>query len=160
MKKLLIISLLLILALPASPHKYYTSITQLEYNSKNHTAEFIVNVFWDDLEKTLSKRFNKQLHIDNKDFETYLKQYLPTVIQLKAKNQVKPINFIGTETKGMTMSVYFEIALPEGLNNAELKQNLLIDDFEGQTNIVNIIVGSTRKTLIFKAGSTLQKIML
>jgi hypothetical protein len=112
------------------------------------------------LEKTLSKRFNKHISIDSKEFESYLKQYLPSVIQLKNKNHLKPLNFIGTETKGMTMSVYFEIPLPEGLNNSELKQNLLIDDFAGQTNIVNIISDKNRKTLIFKEGNITQKIIL
>ena len=160
MKKLVLLCFLLFIGLQASSHKYYTSITQVEYNSKTHSAEFIMNVFWDDLEKTLSNRFKKHISIDSKEFESYLKQYLPTVIQLKNKNHLKPLNFIGTETKGMTMSVYFEIPLSEGLNNSELKQNLLIDDFAGQTNIVNIISDKNRKTLIFKEGNITQKIIL
>ncbi|MNS91687.1 hypothetical protein D3C72_1257910 [compost metagenome] len=136
-------------------------MTQMEYNNKTKSVEIIMNVFWDDLEVTLSKKYKKQIHIHDAEFDTFLKNYLQQVFQLKnSRSQLKAFQFIGKEIKGDTMSIYLEIPLPEGLNNSELQQAVLINDFEGQTNIVNLINGKAHKTLVFKEGEVKKKISI
>lgn len=136
-------------------------MTQMEYNNSTKSVEIIMNIFWDDLEITLSKKAGKQIHTQDAGFDTYLKSYLQQVFQLKnSKAQLKAFQFIGREIKGDTMSIYLEIPLPEGLNNTELQQAVLINDFEGQTNIVNLISGKAHKTLVFKEGEIKKKISL
>ncbi|MCO4291959.1 hypothetical protein NF867_03675 [Solitalea sp. MAHUQ-68] len=162
MKKLILsFALCLLFVLPASSHKFYTSMTQMEYNTSSKSVEIIMNVFWDDIEVALSKIQKKTIKAETPNFDTYLKSYLQQTFQLKNSNrQLKPFTFVGKEIKGETMSVYLEIPLPEGLNNTELTQAVLINDFNTQTNIVNIISGSAHKTLLFKEGDIKKKINL
>ncbi|UKJ08988.1 DUF6702 family protein [Solitalea lacus] len=160
MKKLLFILLFLLISIKGHSHKFYTSMTQMEYNSQNKSVEVIMNIFWDDVEAALNKKYKKKLTVGSKEFTACLRQYLTQTFQIKnSKSQLKPFEFIGTEINGMTLSVYLEIPLPEGLQNAELQNSVLIDDFEGQTNIVNITSGKAKRTLLFKEGECKKKIV-
>ena len=47
-----------------APHKFYTSITKIEYNNKSQSYEIIMNVFSDDWEKALSEIHQRKVTID------------------------------------------------------------------------------------------------
>ena len=59
LKKLFLLALIIPL-FAFSAHKYYLSLTQIEYNSKSKSIEVIINVFIDDIETTLNKLHNKR----------------------------------------------------------------------------------------------------
>ncbi|POY35208.1 hypothetical protein C3K47_16660 [Solitalea longa] len=160
MKKLIfLLAMLLLFVQSASSHKFYTSMTQMQYNKSSKSVEIIMNVFWDDVEVALSKLQKKTIKVEDANFDSYLKSYLQQSFLLRNNSkQLKPFNFVGKEVKGETMSVYLEIPMPEGLNNVELTHSVLIGYFDAQTNIVNVISGNKHKTLLFKEGTTKQKI--
>ena len=79
MKKILVSIILLLILLPQSSvnaHKFYTSITQMEYNDKTQSYEIVMNVFWEDWEKALSEIYQKPIRIDQPGIEKFSQEYL------------------------------------------------------------------------------------
>lgn len=135
-------------------HAFHTSLTEMRYNAKSKGFEVSVRVFTDDLEKVLSHdNQNKKIIVENNDkndalVEQYVKKHF---MLINAKNQLKAIQYIGKEKEGDATWIYLELPMNEALSGLRLKNDVLIDMFEDQTNIVNIFVKEEKKSFIFNA---------
>jgi hypothetical protein len=146
--------LLLMSSLWASAHKFYTSLTQIEYNTKTHSAEVIMNLFTEDLEVAVSNFNRKKVQSTDKDFNTLCYKYLDTKFGLQdSKNHTLKNQYVGLEFKRDMVSVYFEVKVAQGLNQVHLKQVALLEAYSDQTNIVNIKAGTHKTSLVFRAGT-------
>lgn len=146
-------SALLVLSTWANAHKFYTSLTQVEYNPKTQSAEVIMNVFTDDLELAISDHFKRKITSSDQEFNKLCYQYIDAKFQLKyLKNQSLRNEYVGLEIKRDMVSIYFEIKDLQGLSNSQLKQVILLESNNEQTNIVNIKHGKNKTSLIFRAG--------
>ena len=47
-------------------HKFYVSITKVEYIKEEKTLQIIAKIFTEDLEKTLRERYGADIHLDSK----------------------------------------------------------------------------------------------
>lgn len=135
-------------------HAFHTSLTEMRYNVKSKGFEVSLRVFTDDLEKVLSHdNQNKKIIVENNDkndalVEQYVKKHFMLV---NSKNQLKAIQYIGKEKEGDATWIYLELPMNEVLSGLRLKNDVLIDMFEDQTNIVNIFVKEEKKSFIFNA---------
>lgn len=153
-KSLVVFSLLFISGFWVSAHKFYTSLTQVEYNSTSHSAEVIMNLYTDDLEKALSEKFNRRISSIDKDFNHLVYQYVDIKFQLKdAKNHVLKNEYVGIKLTREMVSIFLEVKIIQGLNKALLRQVCLLDTYSDQTNIVNIRSGKNKTSLVFRGGS-------
>lgn len=155
---------LLVLALPpgASTHRYHTSVTRLEYNSKEHLAEITVQTFADDIEAALSKRSGaaSSVRLDgSKKTNALALDYLRSVFKLKNSEAEIELQWIGMELKGYTIWIYLQAKAPEGIAKTSLRNNLLFELFSDQVNIVNVLNDGKRNTLIFKRGEAAKAIL-
>jgi hypothetical protein len=113
-----------------------------------------MNLFTDDLEISVSNHFNRKIKSNDKDFTKLCYQYLDLKFQIKdVKNHLLKNEYVGLEFKRDMVSVYFEIRVPLGLNQSQLKQVSLLETYNEQTNIVNLKNGKNRISLIFRAGT-------
>ncbi|WP_026898654.1 DUF6702 family protein [Daejeonella oryzae] len=139
-------------------HKFYTSLTQIEYNPQNKSAEVIINLFTDDMETALSRQFNRKIKSTDADFNKYCYQYLDKKFQITdSKNQVLKNHYVGIELKRDMLSLYLEVKTSKGLNNMRLKQQSLMEISDDQNNIVNIKDGKSKTSLMFKANDSASK---
>ena len=153
-KSLIVFSVLIMASLWANAHKFYTSLTQVEFNPTSRAAEVIMNLYTDDLEKALSEKFDRKVTSLDKDFNKLCYRYLDTKFQLKdANNHALKNEYVGIELKREMVSIFLEVKLENGLNQAHLKQVSLLDTYSDQTNIVNIKSGKNKTSLVFRAGS-------
>ena len=64
-------------------HKYYLSLTQINYKSESKSIQIVINVFMDDIETALNSdyKINLQLTTKNelKNNDIYFKRYLKTI---------------------------------------------------------------------------------
>jgi hypothetical protein len=133
-------------------HDFHTSITEMRYNAKEKSFEISLRVFTDDLEKALSaNNQNKKFIVDNNDrndafIEAYVKKHF---VVTNSKNQKPAINYIGKEKEGDATWIYLEMPVNEGISGSKIQNNVLIDMFEDQTNIVNIFVQNQKKSYLF-----------
>tara|TARA_B100000795_G_C22635458_1_gene374315 strand:+ start:240 stop:737 length:498 start_codon:yes stop_codon:yes gene_type:complete len=135
------IALLFLLPLIAfSSHKYYLSLTQIEYNKKKQSLEIIINVFMDDIEIALNKDYNIDLKLTTKDelkdTDVYFKKYLDKKMKFTIDNKNIKFNYIGKEYEGDLVYFYLEIDGIYNPTSLEISNSLLLPYFEQQQNIV------------------------
>lgn len=153
-KALIVLSAFLVLSTWANAHKFYTSLTQVEYNPKTQSAEVIMNVFTDDLEMAISDHHKRKITSRDRDFNKLCYQYLDAKFQLKdPENQSLKNQYVGLEIKRDMVSIYLEVKLLQGLSNSSLTQVILLESNNEQTNIVNLKNGKNKTSLIFRSGT-------
>jgi hypothetical protein len=151
---IILLSLLVMPGLFTYGHKFYTSMTQVEYNDKTRSAEVIMNVFTDDLEIALSSQFNRKIKSSDKDFTSLCYQYISGRFQVKdSQNHLLKNEYAGLEFNRDMVSIYLEVKLPQGLSDTRFRQATLLEAFRDQTNIVNFRSGKSRTSLVFRAGT-------
>lgn len=157
-----LILLLFLLSGFTLPHKFYTSITQIAYNKETKSAEIIMNVFADDWEIALSKFHHRKVTMTDATIAKLSLPYLQQYFQVQSsKEKLKPYVIIGIELKENTAEIYIEQAMSKPFTGCKILQNVLIEDFENQVNIVNLSNGSQKATLVFKKGQEdSQKVVL
>lgn len=137
-------------------HKFHVSVTQIEYNQKEQSAEITIRVFADDLETALSQHAKRPIKIDpataNKDKrlgETVI-AYLRENFQLKtAAGRPVKLGWVGLEWQTDMFWLYVEGKLASGLEGTQLRNKVFQELFEDQVNIVNSKIDGKQIGLMF-----------
>lgn len=136
----------------SSMHAFHTSIAEMRYNPKEKVFEISLRVFTDDLEKTLSlNNQNKKFVIENADKnDGFINQYVHKhFVVTTPKNQKLTYQYVGKEKEGDATWIYLEMPMNEPLKGSKIQNDVLIDMFDDQTNIVNIFMNNTKKSYLF-----------
>jgi hypothetical protein len=142
-------------------HDFHTSIAEVNYNEKSQSLEVSLRVFTDDFELALGKaNAIKEFRLDNsKTHNDLIKKYLETNFYFAdAKNQKLIPNFIGKELEGDVTWLYFEFPLKKSLKGFQIKNAVLTEIYEDQSNLVNIFYKKQKRTHLFKRGDVNQKL--
>lgn len=147
--------LLLVLIVPLfafTAHKYYLSLTQIEYNAKNKSVEIIINVFIDDIETALNNIYKKRFVLDTKkepiDSDKYFFEYLQKNVQFKLDGKPYNFNYIGKEYDGDVVFFYLEIKNVAFLKEIEINNTILLEHFPTQQNLVKSKVYKKNKSVL------------
>lgn len=147
-----ILLLLLIPLLSFSVHKYYLSLTQIEYNQESKSLEIIINVFMDDIELALNKDYNIDLQLTTKleleNPDQYFEKYLKDKLHFKLEDKELDFNYLGKEYEGDLVYFYLEIPNVETPQPLEIHNQILLQYFDEQQNVVKLKVGKKRKSKI------------
>ena len=150
MKKIACIFLLFTLAFTS--HKYYLSLTQIEYNKDQKSLEVIINVFMDDIELAINKEYDVDLRLTTKqeleDVDTYFERYLQKNLSFLVNNKLVKYNFIGKEYEGDLVYFYIESAVKDNPLSLKVINTILIANFEQQQNVIKFKNGSKRQSKI------------
>jgi hypothetical protein len=148
---LLIFSLVSGFSKPETKHDFHTSLTEMRLNSVSNSYEITIRVFTDDLQKALR---NNDLETDaaDKAVEGYFKKHFAL---LKGKD-VRWGNYIGKEVESDVTWLYLELPKANEVKEFQLLNTIFMEMFDDQSNLLNVISGEERKTLIFNAKSKLQ----
>lgn len=154
--------LLLIPLFSFSTHKYYVSLTQIEYNTDENSLEIITNVNMDDIEFVLNKEYNIDLKLTTKEelknTNEYFKKYIDEKLKVIVDKKNVKFNFIGKEYEGDLVYFYLEIKNIINPTSIEISNRLLLTYFNAQQNIVKVTIGS--KTLSKILNKTNNKTLL
>ena len=148
-------SILLLLVIPLlsfSAHKYYLSLTQIEYNQENKSLEIIINVFMDDIELALNKDYDINLQLTTdlelKNSDEFFRKYLKDKLHFKLQDNTLEFKYLGKEYEGDLVYFYLEIPNIETPQPLEVHNEILLQHFEEQQNVVKLKVGKKRKSKI------------
>lgn len=142
-----------------SAHKYYLSLTQIEYNSTSKSIEVILNVFIDDIETALNDIHKKSFELTTKNeianVDAYFYKYVQNHLKLKIDGKDVHYNFIGKEYDGDVVFFYLEITAIQNVSKIEIENTILLDHFPKQQNLVKSKVNKKHKsTLLTKSEQT------
>jgi len=123
-------------------HEYYVSVTEVEYVEEQQTLQIISQIFIDDFETLLRKRYNENITLhpdsDTKVIENYMKRYLADKLKIKVNGNDVNFNFIGKEYKQDITYCYLEIENISNIKSIEVINSLLFDVLPEQQNIVRL----------------------
>ena len=146
--------LLMPLLISAVAHKFYVSVTNIEYADENKALQITTRIFIDDLEKALNDRYSIRAAMTTddeiSDLDTYVGKYLKRKLSIRINGQVTTVSYLGKEYKDDLVICYLEI---EGidlamLNTLEVTNDILTELFEEQQNVVHLRIGEKKKSFI------------
>jgi len=131
-------------------HKYYVSLTEIEYVEKQQSVQIITSIFIDDLEVDMQKQYHKTFNIDTKQeidsIDYYFKRYLNQHFQITINDSIHKYNYIGKEYEDNIVHFYLETSNIQQLKSIEVINTSLFESFENQQNIIKINVKDFNKT--------------
>ena len=153
MKKLLF---LFLLGFPmfsfVSAHKFYVSVTEMEYRPEKNSLQIISRVFIDDFENVLKARCNKDLFLtaekEHKNAEAFVERYVNEKLKVKINGEFQNLNYLGKEFKDDMVLMYIEIEDVPNFDEIEVSNTLLFDLFPDQKNIVHVKLRNETKSLL------------
>ncbi|GAA4281385.1 DUF6702 family protein [Gaetbulibacter aestuarii] len=138
-------------------HKYYVSVTQVNYVPEEKAVQIISRLFVDDIERALQNNYNDTLVIAGKNepeiVNTYLKKYFNSRFSVKINGQSSNINFIGKEYDGDIMKCYLEIPNVSQVYSFEITDAILFDIDDSQKNIIKTNINGKQKSFILDTDS-------
>lgn len=156
MKKLLIILSVFLVSLSSftALHKFYVSVTQIEYKEEEKSLQIISRIFVDDIEEVLRKRYDETIELVSNEQEERVDQYLTTYLKQKLSIIVNGeevfFNFIGKEYDNDLVLCYLEVENVESLKTIVVSNQVLMDFFDDQQNIIHVKKQKKRKSLILE----------
>jgi hypothetical protein len=156
--KIRILFLLLLFSLSSfkTDHKFYLSVTEIEYNQKAQSLQIISRVFIDDLEKLLQKRYDTSILLseknESKKVTEHLIKYIGQKLEIEVDGKAYKLNYIGKEYENDMALIYLEIPNVPEFKNIRIKNMILTDMFSEQKNLVHVEYKGETKSLILTNG--------
>jgi len=133
-------------------HKYYVSVTEIEYVEEKKSIQIISRIFIDDFEKLLRERYdsNITLAVENEPSKVnfFIEKYLDEKITISINNEVAEVVFVGKEYEADIMYCYLEIENVSSISSFEISNHVLFDLYGEQQNIVRTNINGKNKSFI------------
>ncbi|WP_240543568.1 DUF6702 family protein [Spirosoma foliorum] len=160
-QKLFICLSLISLTASRPAHDFHASVTQMEYNAKERAFEISIRIFTDDFEKALSAASSSKINLSGPGekndplIEKYIQAHFSYV---NPQKQTKSFKYVGHEVEAEANWIYLEMPYSEPFRGGLLKQNVLMELFDDQVNMVNIRYQNQKKTFVFRKNQPVQDI--
>lgn len=143
-------------------HKFYVSVTQIDFVPNKKRVEITSRIFIDDLEKALEKRFKKKFYLTSsreiENADALIQEYLKEKIKISINKKPQSIEYLAREVEGDVLIFYTKIAVSKKINTFEIFNSLLTDIYKEQQNIVHVNINSNKNSFLFTNSDTSQKI--
>lgn len=155
--KIFLLSIPLMLVAFTSMHKYYVSVTQIEYVKEKQSLQIITRIFIDDFEKMLRQRYDKEITLDTPTEKTsvnyYTEKYLLEKVKININGKPVILKFIGKEYENDILICYLEVEnIPEILN-FKVSNAVLMDLFREQENVIRTHINGKYKSFILNTAN-------
>ncbi len=154
MKFLKIILLVLIFPLitGSTEHKFYVSITKIEYVAESEFLQIITQFFLDDIEEVLRKRYRPDVSLgtkkETKEDVALLKKYILQKLKISVNGTPVKLDYLGMEYDIDMVRSYIEVTGVKEFKSIEIEFNALTEIFTEQQNIIHFKSSNNRKSLI------------
>jgi len=163
MKKILFVLMSVILLSSSTPiHQFHISQCLMEWNDASSSYEVSQFLFIDDLTLALEQYGTTNMHIQKEEIDSltsdFIRQYVSLHFEIKAKGKVCPIHYIGEEVSDDLRGLwcYFEVPLLGNEPQISLRNDLLMDVFADQKNVITVKGKNNKEAyFLFKKGDAL-----
>ncbi len=136
-------------------HEFHISKCVIECNEETKAIEVSLHIFIDDLEEALRQQGADKLFIctekESKKAEKYLNRYLQNHFVLNVNGEKVEYEFLGKEISEDLAAVwcYLEVKDVTEISSLELKNDLLMEVFDDQRNIISLSANDKEEYLMF-----------
>lgn len=155
-----------LLAGSAGAHPYHVAIAEATHRPDRGRLEVALRVTPDDLEAELERRYDLDTDLDEQPFDPKSKtdRAIAHLVQddfrvQSASRILYGTSLIGRESDLEYTWLYFEVAIPSHLDELQLLVRVLFSLEAGQENRVNLDLGTSRKTFVFRVGDPPQALI-
>ncbi|WP_347373003.1 DUF6702 family protein [Aequorivita sp. Q41] len=150
--KIILLFLFFPLISAAPPHKFYVSITKIEYVKEKKSLQLITKIFTDDIEEALRQRYDPTISLNTKK-ETEvagekLKRYILQKLNVQVNGKTVQLHYIGKEYDTDMVVAYIEVTGIKEIKTLTVENKMLMDLFPEQQNIIHFKTKETRRSLI------------
>ncbi|WP_339633177.1 DUF6702 family protein [Bizionia echini] len=135
-----------------SAHKYYVSITQVEYVKNKQSVQIITRIFVDDLERLIRMRYDETVTLaaidESEKVNGYIGKYIGEKMIITINGKQSNMKFLGKEYENDIVYCYFEIEQVASIQSFEIQNQVLFDVFPEQKNIVRTEINDESKSFI------------
>ncbi len=157
------ISLFLFLSGNSAAHEIHISKCQVEYSEADKAIQVTMHIYLDDLEEILRKKGADKLFIctekETEGADKHLIAYLREQFQIEVNNKVADFTFIGKEPSEDLLATWCYLEFPniEELKNLTIENEVLMDLYDDQKNIVSVMApGNQQGYFLFEKGSAVE----
>jgi len=134
-------------------HKFYLSVTQMEFDTDNNRITAITRVFVDDLEETLQQRYDVQLALgtDREDAMAsfYIARYVEQKLIVEMNNEPLRFNFTGFTYQNDQIVLLSEFSvIPSDEFEIKVTNALITDAYSEQQNLVHFRMNQKKQSLV------------
>ena len=161
-KNSLIAAIAVLLVVPClHAHSIHRSTAEAEYNPKTKKLEVSLTVFINDLETALIRQCEREMRLDKTpaaEFDTQIQAYLAkTFVVTDAAGKTTKIEWVGRELDAESaksgdpaVTLFFEIAIQDGLSGKMLKHTVFSHLFKDQINLLHLQSDARKVELQFR----------
>lgn len=146
------LTLLIPVVLSFTAHKFYVSITKIEYSVEEESLQIINKLFIDDIEDVLQARYSKSVSLDpEKETPTdaeFLREYVLQKLVIEVNGEPVELSYLGHEYENDVVKSYIEVEGVSELKSISVENKMLMELFEEQQNIIHVKRGKKRKSLV------------
>jgi len=150
--KILFLTLLFPLISFAPIHKFYVSVSQIEYVSEKQSVQIVMRIFIEDLESLLRKRYDSEITLNESEEENkineYISQYLSSKVLVEINNELEKFSFLGKEYEDDIVFCYLEIEDVSKIKDFIITNNLFFEVFDEQQNIIKTNINSQKESFV------------
>ncbi len=137
-------------------HKFYVSMTDIQYNAKAGSLEITMKMFADDLETAIRENEDHKLWIGDKkeapEADGLIEAYLKQKFELEVNGQPIAYTFLGKEVEADAIWCYMEVLNVEDLQTLNVRHRVFLELFDDQKNLVHLYKGKQQKSVIIVKG--------
>jgi len=135
----------LFFALSAHYHPVHVSILNIEYSSGKPTIDLSFKLFSSDIEFAIAHNYNVALNLgkpnENPKSEEHINKYVSKLFTLQINNNVpSKLVYKNKEINEDATWLYYTIPVSGKVKELEIRNLLLMDIYEDQTNLVIIAI--------------------
>lgn len=143
-------SLCFFLGAAVQPHPLYIAVTDIRHNPKDRILEISCKMFTNDLESVLEKVSGTHVDLsaasDKAASGRLIEQYVERHLKLKVDGRPVTLHYVGNENENDGTWSYFQVNDIATVKRIDVIDELLYDGFSQQINIIEVEVGSERKS--------------
>lgn len=137
-----------------SAHKFYLSVTQIQYSDQEHSLQMTSRVFIDDLNSLLSERYDIDARFETEEqhplAERFVAEYFKKKFEIKLDNTPVEYDILGHKRDADVVIFFLEATAVYLSENQDLEvyNALLTDLFDAQQNVVHLKIDQKKKSFL------------
>lgn len=141
----------------ADDHEYYVSVTKVEYAQEQKALQIIAQIFIDDFEELIRKRYDENIVLATQDESEkvgyYMERYLSDKLHFHINGNEFSFAFLGKKYEDDIVYCYLEIEGVTEMKSLLITNDILCDLYREQENIVRTKISGKNKSFVLNKAN-------
>lgn len=144
----------------ANFHKFYVSVTEINFVQAKKEIQITSRYFIDDLNNSLEKKYKTKFYLgsvkESEEQVDLLKKYLTIHFSVKVNAKAIEMVLLTKEIEDDVLICYFKIKDVSKINSLELKNTMFFDFISEQQHITHTQVGTDKRSILLTSDNSVE----